>query len=258
MSIEFPEFNTIESPKTEAEFLERGEIESIDNLAGHAPVKVVKINNYGVALFKPADIKYPDPDFKDKEVFRGELEFLAFSIDRVLGFNLVPASAKRKLIDHDGILQRFIPKTEAVIAASLDFWSHHVDELEIKKAAIFDYITDAKDRCTPNFLVDQERKKIWLIDHDFYMFLGTDPMISPVSLIVDRARRLSNQDIPEELVGAVSNLIDKIDQISDNIQQEQIKLWLAETKKRAETLVKKRRMPTRVAERSSHDGNNNF
>ena len=111
MSIEFPEFNTIESPKTEAEFLERGEIESIDNLAGHAPVKVVKINNYGVALFKPADIKYPDPDFKDKEVFRGELEFLAFSIDRVLGFNLVPASAKRKLIDHDGILQRFIPKT---------------------------------------------------------------------------------------------------------------------------------------------------
>lgn len=260
MSIETPEFNLVESPNNDIEFLENGEIESINTLEGHAPIMVVKIKGYGAALFKPADIKYPDPDFKDKEVLRGELEFLAFSIDQILGFNLVPASAKRKLLEHDGILQRFVPATEAVLAVRLDFWSHYVDELEVKKAAIFDYITDAKDRCSANFLIDKERRKIWLIDHDYYMFMDTNPVPDTygVTVILDRARRLVNQDLPEELLTAVSGLTDKIDQINDSVEQEQIKFWLTGIKKRAETLVKERRMPTRVAERSSYDGNNNF
>lgn len=244
MSVETPEFNTVEPLKNDLEFLEKGEIESIDNLAGHVPIMVVKIKDDGLALFKPADIKYPDPDYKDKEVLRGELEFLAFSIDRILGFNLVPASAKRKLIDHEGILQRFIPETEAIKAVYLDFWSRCVDELEIKKAAIFDYITGAKDRSQTNFLVDQERRKIWLIDHDYYMFLGVPAGAVPISLIVDRSRRLANQDLPEELINAVSVLTDKIDQVNESVEQEQIKLWLTGIKKRAEILIEERKIPT--------------
>lgn len=248
MSIEFPEFNTVESPKNDIEFLERGEIESIDHLEGHAPIMVIKIKDDGTALFKPADIEYPD--YKDKGVLRGELEFLAFSIDKILGFNLVPASAKRKLIEHEGILQKFIPKTEAVLATFLDFWAHYVDELEIKKAAIFDYLTDAKDRCSANFLVDKEKRKIWLIDHDYYMFMDTNPVPGTyeVTIILDRARRLADQGLPEELINAVSGLVDRIDKINDDTQEDQIKLWLTGIKKRAEILVEERKIPTRISQ----------
>lgn len=244
------QFEVPPQPKNDIEFLERGEIESINTLKGHAPIMVVKIKDDGEALFKPSDIKYPDPDFKYKEVFRVELEFLAFSIDKILGFNLVPASAKRRLIDYEGILQRYIPKTEAVIAASLDFWPHCVDELETRKAAIFDYLTDAKDRCPANFLVDKERRKIWLIDHDYYMFMDTKPTPGTyaVTVILDRARRLADQDLPEELLNAVSGLVDRIDMINDDTQEEQIRLWLTETKKRAETLVRERKIPIKVSQ----------
>jgi len=240
MSNEFPELDNIEILSlSDLEFLERGEIESIENLKGHAPIMVVKIKGDGEALFKPEGVEYDD-FFTEKGAFRGELEFLVFLIDKILGTDMVPLTAKRKIADLNGVVQKFV--SDAVLATKLNNWAKHASESEILKATVVDYLIGAKDRSGFNFLVNTESGKIWLIDHDYYMMFF-DEEHSTEDVIAKKAKILGISKVPEDLIVGLSALPSALEQLISEAEDPRIKTWLAEIKKRALILLETKRIP---------------
>lgn len=196
MSIESPELNKNERSLSEIELLQKGEIESVENYEDFYHIQRVKIKDDGLALFKKEST-----DEDDHQTYAlSEYETLAQSLNNILSFNLVPASAKRNIGEASGVLQRFIE--EAKPAASLENWRLMVNQDELLRAAVFDTLINAKDRHEGNFLIDEKTGKLWLIDHDYFMFED----YLPASYLTIEVR---GKKIPQEVLLVLSTLIQK-------------------------------------------------
>ncbi|MBI2062245.1 MAG: hypothetical protein HYT64_00925, partial [Candidatus Yanofskybacteria bacterium] len=110
-----PEGSTFEKheipPQPQVDFesiLEKGEIKSARELEGYWGIHLVEIKDDGDALFRPD--KETDFIFEAKgmESRRSDLELMAYKIDQILEFNLVPTVVSRTVGNFEGSLQRRI------------------------------------------------------------------------------------------------------------------------------------------------------
>ena len=110
--------------------LERGEIESAETLEGYFSIKVVKIKDDGRAIFRPDGTKFKHLD--KVESLRSDLELLAFSIDQILEFNLVPTIVSRNIDQARGTVQSFMEN--AKLSYEFENWPDLVHETELLQA----------------------------------------------------------------------------------------------------------------------------
>lgn len=191
-------YETTPQPKVDQKaVLETGEIESRENFDGSWHIQRIKIKNDGIALFK---IESNDPD-STRYALR-EYQSLVNKLNVFLDFNLIPASVGRSFEETSGVMEQFI--NEAKPAVCLRDWRAVVKQDEFMKAAIFDYLVDARDRHEANFLVDEKTGKIWLIDHDQTMF---ESGIYGSFLIFE----FKGKEIPEEILLKLTILVQKVD-----------------------------------------------
>ncbi len=232
---DFEKHETPPQPKVDQRaVLEQGEIADTKALEGWERYDVVEIKDDGKALFRPeSDEHEEDIMTRERGLFRNDLEVLVAKIDEALGFNLVPVVVRRSLGSKSGTLQQFVDS--ATVAESLGFqdWFGVVDNSEIVKAAVFDYLICAKDRGRANFLVDKDARKIWLIDHDYPMLVSW----TYGSVILKTAVSEGLVDLSEEIKGAIKNLLVNIDSIIDQNARPEIREIVAGIKKRAEHLI---------------------
>ena len=214
--------------------LERGEIEAIEALKGHATFNVVRIKDDGEGLFKPNGEKVGSDD--EKEENRAALELLAYQMDKILGFNLVPVTVSRQIQGRRGALQKFI--SVAIPAVEMNNWEEKISLDELTRASVFDYLIDAQDRVPKNFLIDAATGKIWLIDHDYYMF--SEPFLG--SRLVDEAKRKNLTTLSVEILTAVSRLIESVDALLTETDEDLMRI-LAGIKERAKVLLEQGKLP---------------
>jgi len=233
---EIPKSET--GPKFDIEsVLERGEIETVERLKGHSFIKVVRIKDDGEGLFKPGE-RIETTMHGEIDENRAALEFLAYTVDKILEFGLVPTTVQREIQAQKGALQTFV--STAVPATKLKNWSERVDLANLKQAAVFDYLINAQDRTTNNFLIDDVTGKIWLIDHDYYMFFE-DYKFS--SRIVNEARRKKLAALSSEILTAVTRLTESVDALIVEADEGYLKQILEGIKKRAKILLKTEEIP---------------
>lgn len=170
-------------PQNVEDLLENGEIKSVKELQGYWGMQLVEIKDDGDALFRPDDTTDFMFEAKGMEARRSDLELMAYQIDKILGFNLVPAVTNRAVGNRKGSLQRQIKNFHSAFGVK---WENEVRPEDIIRAAIFDYLFDVKDRHMGNFIIDSDTGKIWLIDHDFLMFFGELTR----TRIVDKAKEM--------------------------------------------------------------------
>ena len=155
-------------PKIDFEtVLEKGEIESTQRLEGSWGIDLVKIKDDGDALFRPDSATDYIFEAKGMEVRRSDLEIMAYKIDQILEFGLIPTVIIRIVGEQKGALQRRIQNFHDQYDPR---WDDRVRPEEIMRAAIFDYLFEVRDRHLENFLIDSDTGKLWLVDHDFFMF----------------------------------------------------------------------------------------
>lgn len=219
-----------EDQRSALEFLEKGELLKARPLEGWTHISVVDIKDDGKALFKPD---------KEKEKIQTELELLAFMLDKILGFELIPAVVSRKLEGNEGTFQSFI--SDAELAYDLfGSWEGLVNKEELLKAAVFDYLIKAGDRHELNFLINIKTGKIWLIDHDNLMFgdICNDNIISSLLEVV--IRKNLNQLSPE-ILESVRKLLDRINSLSSS-DNPKIQKILDGIKERAGRLIEDKKI----------------
>ncbi len=161
--------------------LEHGEIVETTQLGGGG-VSLVTLKGGNQALFYPAI----DP-----------IELVAFWIDSLLGFGLVPAITARPVNNQSGLLQRFI--SGARPALYYKTWEDMVQPAELLKAAVFDYILDSRDRKKENFLINETSRKLWLIENDYHMVLSSLNRRD----ILDTAVNRGLVDLPPDVLEAI-------------------------------------------------------
>ena len=177
--------------------IERGDIVWQEQLGAGWPIRIVEIRGIGHIFFRSDD--HSDRQGQEYNI-RPNFEKLAYDINSWLGFNIVPATSYKELDGDTGIAQRII--MNVVLANTVTGeWARDLDDLELLKAGVFDYLIDAKDRCLSSFLIDQSRHKAWLINNDAVMF--NDGLNGSIILNKCRERQLINR-IPAGLISAVS------------------------------------------------------
>lgn len=243
-SSNFEKHETPPQPKEGIEsVLERGEVDKIENLLGFASVKVISIKDDGKALFKPSTGEFRETD--KKSFVRTDLETLAAEIDGILGFNLIPQLVSREINGEMGIFQQLmdarpIEFPDEYEVPDLIGWSDMVDEAEILKAAVFDYLIDAKDRHGGNFLLDLKAKKIWLVDHDYLMYFQERGWGS------DLVRAALNKDIARidgQVAVALKNLQGSVSELSRKFKSEEVLTILRGVEERVAELLQKGKIP---------------
>lgn len=219
--------------------LERGEIESVRNLKGHEHFQVIVIKDDGKGLFKPDGEVVWNKQGEVLKEHRSELELLARRIDKILGFNLVPGTVLREVNSKGGTVQVLIPSGVDAVQFS-DNWSEMANMNELRKAAVFDFLVDAQDRHRTNFILDRTTGKIWLIDHDYYMFFGD---FRRPSIMIQEISRKNLTSLPENLIEAIKVLYDNIEDLKVNASDE-AKIILAGVRTRAQALLEGKVIPT--------------
>jgi len=233
----FEKYEVPPQPKVDIlSILERGEIVRAETLEGFYPVQAITIKDDGKAIFRPDGFTYER--LEKKEDLRTELELLAYSLDQVLEFGLVPPVVSRQLSDNaKGTFQKFIEDAELAENYGNN-WPEVVSEAEILKAAVFDFLINAQDRHRGNFLVDPDSEKIWLIDHDDLMFTVKG---FPSHILAEAVKR-SLTELPEEIIRSVQRLYDKVNYLSPTSTDPRVSEILLGTKKRARELLDNRRI----------------
>lgn len=216
--------------------LERGEIVHEETLEGFYPIKVITIKDDGKGIFRPTGFVYEY--LEKKEDLRTELELLAYSLDQILEFGLVPPVVSRKLLDNTkGTLQKRIEDAEPAVNYGTN-WPEVVAEQEILKAAVFDFLINAQDRHEGNFLVDPDSEKIWLIDHDDLMFMVK---AFPSHILVEAVKR-NLTELPEEIIRSVQRLYDRVNNLSPMSIDVKVQEILSGIKTRAGRLLDDRKI----------------
>ena len=222
-------------PQSIETLLERGEIESIEHLKGYWGIQLVKIKDDGDAFFRPDDRTDYQFEARGMKISRSDLELMAYKIDQVLEFNLVPAVVNRVVGNSKGSLQRRIQNFQV---PPID-WETEVELEEIKRAAIFDYILDVRDRHHGNFLIGSDARKLWLIDHDSDMFFGG----MTGSRVIDKAEEQGLSILSEAETIALKRFLEQADPLAIGAKPEIVEI-IKKAQDRTKILLKEGRIPT--------------
>lgn len=151
------------------------EIEDVKPLQREGAVSVVKLKDDGKGVFKTESGVTRDPN----------LEQIAYLVDRILGFHLVPTTVMRRVSGRKGSLQYFVEdaKTEYEMTAGAEI------KEEMITLGLFDYIIGNVDRNGGNWLVAHQ--KVWAIDHG--MAFDENPVR------ICGTDRLVGREIPQKL-----------------------------------------------------------
>lgn len=216
--------------------LEKGEIEKAEELKGYWGIQLVKIKDDGDALFRPDDTTDFMFEAEGMEARRSDLELMAYKIDQILEFNLVPAVTNRTVRQREGSLQRRIQNFHHVVRDRE--WENKIQPEEITRAAVFDYLLDVRDRHSGNFIIDFDTGKLWLIDHDFYMFYygltRTD--------IIEKAQEMGLVVLGGEERTALERFLAHADSLTIGAKPEVIEI-IKKARDRAEILLEKGQIP---------------
>ena len=228
--------NTPQSQADSSSLLESGEIRSIKELEGYWGMHLVGIKDGDDAFFRPDKETAFIFESTGKDARRSDLEVVAFKIDKTLGFGLVPPVVYRTVNGTEGSLQKFIK--DSPIAKQLK-WRGTVKPEELTKAAVFDYLLDVKDRRGDNFLVNQASGKIWLIDHDYWMFWNE---ILRSDILQETQTRGLNHITPETQ-SALERFITSIDPLIIGAKSEVVKI-VKKAQERAKLILDKGKIPS--------------
>lgn len=217
--------------------LEKGEITSAKELKGYWGIHLVEIKDDGDALFRPD--KETDFMFEAKgmEARRSDLELMAYRVDQVLEFNLVPTVTSRTVNDFRGSLQRRIQNFQVPSGN----WENKVKPEELTRAAVFDYLLDVRDRHHGNFLIDSDTGKLWLIDHDFYMFEDRGEDVR--TYIVKKAQEVGLVSLSGFETAALERFLAHADSLSIGAKLEVMEI-IKRARGRAELLLEEGQIPT--------------
>lgn len=210
--------------------VERGEIIEATALEGGAVAAIVSFKEGGQAFFYPASSGiYPIA-----AQIAGSLETAALWIDRLLGFNLIPASAIRPVNDQDGLLSEVIKGAKPALYYKA--WEEMVSPQEIMKAAVLDYILDSRDRRKENFLVDESSHKLWLINNDYYMLLAAFNNRDIFNTAVNRGLTA----LPEDMLVAIDKFYAVSPSLLERTKEKEILDVLNRARERARILLDKK------------------
>mgnify|MGYP001602321768 CR=1 FL=1 len=153
-----------------------------------------------------------------------QAEVMAYNIDQLLGWDLVPPTAGRMiprdpkdLAKFDGLkptwdvtIQEWVPNSETVQSVAnrsdeenIGVFRHNKDRM--MKLTLFDFITGNKDRHRGNILVERRTGKIWAIDNGLAFPSETEfwPAWWTQYYFLDGE---NIRDIPENLLADLRNL----------------------------------------------------
>ena len=224
-------------PQSVEALLEKGEIESEKELEGYWGMRLIEIKDDGDAFFRPD--KETDFMFEAKgmDISRSDLELMAYKIDQILEFNLVPAVVNRPVGNLKGSLQRRIQNFQV---PPMD-WETKVGLEEITRAAVFDYILDVTDRHHGNFLIDSDDHKLWLIDHDSDMFFGG----LTGSRIIEKAKEKGLTTLGTKEVASLERFLAQVDSLVVDAKPEIVEI-IKKAQDRARILLKEGQIPTTI------------
>jgi len=228
-------------PQAQVDFesiLERGEIRSVRELEGYWGMQLVEIKDDGDAFFRPDQATGFIFEAKGMEARRSDLELMAYKIDQILEFNLVPAVTNRPVGNLEGSLQRRIQNFHSAFGIE---WANEVRPEEITRAAVFDYLLDVRDRHSGNFIIDSDTGKLWLIDHDFFMFMR-EPIILRKD-IIEKAIEKGLVTLGGFEMASLERFLAYADSLTIGAKPEVIKI-IKKARDRAEALLEKGQIPT--------------
>ena len=217
--------------------LEKGEIENARQLEGSWGIDLVKIKDDGDALFRPDLMSDFIFEAKGMEARRSDLELMAYKIDQILEFNLIPAVVNRTVRNLKGSLQGRIQNFHDGYGIE---WENDVKPEEITRAAVFDHILDVRDRAPHNFIIDSSAGKIWLIDHDFYMFFWEGEY--PRTFIVEKAREMGLVVLGGPDVVSLERFLAHADSLTIGAKPEVMEI-IKKARDRAEVLLEEGQIP---------------
>ena len=218
--------------------LERGEIEKVKELDGYWGMQLIKIKDDGDALFRRDDATSIWFEEEGLEVRRSDLELIAYKIDQILEFNLIPTVTNRTIGEYKGSLQRRISSFYDGHSVG---WENNVRPEEITRAAIFDYLFDVRDRHNGNFIIDADTDKLWLIDHDFFMFFGED--FGAGARIVEKARMKGLVNLSGIEIASLERFLANVDTLMTDAKPKVAEI-IQKACDRAKILLKQGQIPT--------------
>ncbi|OGN02811.1 MAG: hypothetical protein A2651_02495 [Candidatus Yanofskybacteria bacterium RIFCSPHIGHO2_01_FULL_42_12] len=161
--------------------LERGEIVDSRPLEGAERFDVVEIRDDGKGLFRP----------KESEArgrpLRVQLELLARLISKTAELGVVPEVVMRTVNQEEGTLQRFLGEATPAVKLEDDCLREISDE-ELFRAVLFEHLIKAADRKLANIFLERT-KKIWLTDHDDFMFADAKEEWNQYNYMLGEAKR---------------------------------------------------------------------
>src|SRR3989339_133847 len=212
--------------------IESSDIVWQEQLKAGWPIRIVEIRGVGHIFFRSDDRS----DRQGQEYsIRPNLEKLAYDINLWLGFNIVPATSYKELGGDMGIAQRIMMGAVSANMVTND-WTRDLDDLELLKAGVFDYLIDAKDRRLNSFLIDQSKHKVWLINNDAIMF--NDGLNGSIIFNKCHEKQLIKR-IPAGLISSVSRALAQADKlIKDEKLLENERIILMNFSAKAEQLIR--------------------
>lgn len=224
-------FETPPGPQIDSEnILEKADIIETSSLSGSTVSTIVGFSDGHKAFFSPAASWSSLVPGKTMS----SLEAVAFLIDKLLGFHLVPASANRLINKEDGHLDEMI--FGAKPALYYKNWEDLVNPRELLKAAVLDYILDSRDRRKENFLIDENSRRLWLINNDYFMFF------SPFgnSDIINAAVSKGLIDLPPDILESIGKFYSAVPSFINQTKEKETIEVLNRARERARIVLDKK------------------
>lgn len=225
-------------PQNIEDILEKGEIKSVRGLEGYWGIQLVEIKDDGDALFRPDNESNFIFEARGMEARRLNFELMAYKMDQILEFSLVPTVVIRKIKQKRGTLQRHIQSFHDGYDRE---WENKVRPEEITRAAIFDHLLDVRDRHPGNFIIDSDTGKLWLIDHDFYMFYWDGEPAR--TCILEKAQEMGLINLSGTEVASIERFLAHADSLTIGAKPEIVEI-IKKARDRAEVLLEQGQIPT--------------
>jgi uncharacterized repeat protein (TIGR03843 family) len=167
-------------------------------------VNVLNADEKTLAVYKPQRGERPLWDFPDGTLCYREVA--AYQVSTALGWRIVPPTVLREGPRGIGSVQYYIESDPEVNYFTLE--ERHADQL--RRVALFDYITNNADRKGGHCLLD-DADHVWGIDHGICFH----PAPKLRTVIWDFA----GQAVSEELLCDVQRLVEEVDDLSSMLRQ---------------------------------------
>jgi hypothetical protein len=181
------------------------------------------------AVYKPSRGEQPLWDFPENTLAKREVA--AYLLSKALGFHFVPYTILREDGPHGpGSLQQFIEYDPEYHY----FTFSEEDKARLQPVVFFDLLTNNADRKAGHVLIENETRKLWLIDHGI-CFHEEDKLRT---VIWDFA----GQPIPDDLLSTLSPLTADESLVTD-LQRSLSPGEVTALRSRADALLHSRRFP---------------